>query len=97
MLFINILLLICVYIYIYTHTYIYIYIYIYIITIIIITTILDAGVCEKTFLLCKPWPRKPAAETALQPLIWHCESLSSYIGFSASAEECFCSQTPVSL
>ena len=25
---------------------------------------------KRTFLLCEPWPCNPAAETALQPLIW---------------------------
>ena len=28
------------------------------------------GVCEKTLFLCKPLPCNPAAETAVQPLVW---------------------------
>ena len=46
------------------------------------------SVCEqKTLLLCEPWPRNSSAETALLPLIWCSDSLSSHV--SASPEECF--------
>ena len=41
---------------------------------------------NKTFLLCKPWPRDPEAETAIQPLIWCSESLS--VNMYYSQEEC---------
>ena len=37
----------------------------------------DTCVCEQTLLLGGPLPCNPAPETALQPLIWHSESLSS--------------------
>ena len=43
------------------------------------------------FLLCMPSPCSPAAETALQPLIWHFESLFSHV--SSSPEECFFTDT----
>ena len=36
--------------------------------------VLLTGVYDKTFLLGKPLPCSPAAETALQPLIWCSES-----------------------
>ena len=52
--------------------YIYIYIYIYSLTLLILPEHL---------------PCKPAAETALQPLIWHSESSPSHACFSP--EVCF--------
>ena len=48
---------------------------------------LHSGVFEKTLPLCEPLSCNPAAETALQVLIWCPESLSSQ-GLS-SLEECF--------
>ena len=42
---------------------------------------------EKTFLSREPLPCNPAAETALQPLIWCSERESSHV--SSSPEECF--------
>ena len=36
------------------------------------------GVCGKTLLLGEPLPCNPAAETALEPLIWCSESLFPY-------------------
>ena len=44
------------------------------------------GVCEKSFLLSEPLPCNPEAETAIQPLIWHCEGLSSQL--SCFPKEC---------
>ena len=41
----------------------------------------------KALLLGEPSPCNPSAETALQPLIWCSESLSSYM--DSSPEECF--------
>ena len=52
----------------------------------------NTGVCAKTLLLSEPFPCHPAAETALQPLIWCSESLSSN---ASSSPEVFSSQTPV--
>ena len=55
----------------------------------------DTGVREQTQLfVLEPSPCGPAAETALQPLIWCFESVSCSKGCS-SQEECFFSQTPV--
>ena len=47
----------------------------------------DTGVCEKALLLGEPLPCDPAAETAILPLIWHSEGLSSR--GSSLPEECF--------
>ena len=47
---------------------------------------------KKATLLCEPMPCSPAAETAILPLTWCSESLSSR--GSSSPEECFFSQTP---
>ena len=47
---------------------------------------------KKLFLLREPWPYNPAAETALQPLIWCCRNQCSHL--SSSLQEYFCSQTP---
>ena len=52
-----------------------------------VTANTDAGVCENTSLLRGPLPCNPAAETALQPMIWCSESLFSHL--SASPEYCF--------
>ena len=51
------------------------------------TRIYATGVCEKTLLLCEPFPCSPAAETALQPPSWCSESLSTR-GHSYP-EDCF--------
>ena len=53
----------------------------------------NTGVFEKTLLLCEPVPCNPVAETALQPLIQHSESLSPQA--SSSPEECFFSDTGI--
>ena len=48
----------------------------------------DAGVCEQHIvLLRRPFPCSPAAETAIQPLIWGSESLCSNV--CTSPQECF--------
>ena len=44
----------------------------------------DTGVCEKTFILRRPLPCNPAAETAPKPLIWCSGSLYSK-GYTQSA------------
>ena len=48
---------------------------------------------KQTILLCKPLPCIPAAETAIQLLIWCSESPSSHM--SSSPEECFFTDTGV--
>ena len=57
-----------------------------IIMIVIIMNTLPVPV-KNTLLLPEPWPSNPTAETALQPIIWCSESLSSR--GSSSPEECF--------
>ena len=56
---------------------------------------LDAhtGVCGKTLLLRQPLPCNPAAETALQPLIWCLES--SFVFVSSSPEGWFFTDTGI--
>ena len=49
-------------------------------------------VSEKSFLLCQPLLRDPAAETPILPLIWCFESRFSHM---SSSPEDFFSQTPV--
>ena len=72
-----------------SNVHIHIYIYIYIHTHTYIHTYNDhdntIGVCEQTFLLCNPC--NPAADTALQPLIWCFEG--SFSQTSSSPEELF--------
>ena len=46
---------------------------------------------KKTLLLCKPLPCSPAAEIAIQPLVWSFESRFSHL--SSYPADCFCSQT----
>ena len=48
---------------------------------------------DKTFPLCQPLPCNPAAESAIQPLIWCFENISSYMVYFP--EELFFSLTPI--
>ena len=54
---------------------------------VILNKSLPTGVCDKTLLLWEPSPYNPAAETALQPLIWCSESWYSHR--YSFLEECF--------
>ena len=57
---------------------------------------LNATQCQcvrKTFLLCEPVPCKPAAQSALHPLIWRSKTLSFHV--PSSLEIVSLSQTPV--
>ena len=49
---------------------------------------------KKKMIVSKPLPCSPAAETALQPLIWRSENKYSYV--YSSPEECFFADTGAS-
>ena len=97
---------VCVYVYVYACAYAYAYVYVYIHTDAYTCVCIRlpptpehsrlppyVGVCEKTLLLRKLLTCSPAAETALQPLIWCFRN--QYVHASPSSEEWFFTDTGI--
>ena len=64
------------YVYLYFSLSLYIYIYIYMYVVFVVCFLAHIGVCQQThsFPFVQALTRSPAAETAIQPLIWSFES-----------------------